>query len=207
MDNIQSTAIAIGTGYAVREGANTIIYRVVNPIHTKLISDDYSKKEKSILKSAFTDTFNNSEIKTKGVTVTDVTPKNSKKIIQNKIDDTFNKLSQRYKQFAGKDINKDSIFGKFILNKCKKPTGVIKQIAQGTNGAYYDNSILINLDKNARAGFHEMGHASNATSKGLSKLLFLLRGYTKAYAVPLIFATSMLKSPKEQNEKETGVFN
>lgn len=92
---------------------------------------------------------------------------------------------------------------KNAINECyiKKLQKAFLTIANGLNACHMPKtkSIYVNKDKMAFSIFHEMGHAINANSSGIKKLIHKIKSPSKIVGAAA-FATAMLTNRKDKND-------
>ncbi len=113
------------------------------------------------------------------------------------------------KDYAGTPIKNEklSLFGRVkqaLLDQVK----VHAAISEGRNAAYSDisNKVLINTEKMAPAGFHEIGHAINFNNSKFWRALQKYRLYAPFVALT-VAGVAILKRKKADGEKPTGIID
>ena len=202
-ENIRNTAVATVAGYATYNTTKKLAKESLKPysnwVHKGLRR--YTKDEKALLQSVMNDTFNNSGLASKGVKLIDTTPQNIKQIKT----EFAKKISEITDNFVKKIYPKYKNSEKTHKLKNKKLDKAFKLTSKGQNAFYhfFTNNVYVNKKKLPSAVFHELGHALNHNSKGLSKMLSVSR-HVMTPIVPLILAIGVLKRKKNEGEKPVG---
>lgn len=155
--------------------------------------------------------FINSGLSQKGINIVDINSKNVKTVISDTITKAENFTQNIYKKL-GIDIsvikNKEKTRAKwkYILfgeSSKDKLTNALCQIYKGNSAGFHpaSKSVYVNKEKMGFSVFHEMGHAVNATEKGIRKVLSYGRQGT-ALLVPILLVAALLKKRQPESDAE-----
>lgn len=227
-DEVQFAAGA-GSGYGVYKGAKKLVKKPFSKFFLSQLCNT-TKEQNDVFWSAANKAYENSDLKEtlykeikpkqkklktffgevklpkivnrKKAEIINVNPKNISDITK----DVMNKLG-----FDRNPVFDNKLFKLIFGDKKAEVTKHLKKIAIGKNACFITRTgqVLVNKDKMAFSTFHELGHAMNATGKGLGK--FLAKSRATALFAPLILATGLLKNKPqkstEQNQTKKNFFD
>ena len=198
-DDLKTTAIGIGAGYAVKKGTETIICNNMVPYYRWLKDTNITDEEKKLLKGQLYDCFEKSGLKEKGVTLNHVDEKNLAKVQEMENKKIVDFVKSVYEGFTKKpmpDVEIPKSFTQTINNE-------VEIASKGKNSFFncMTKSIVLNTDKSAMSGFHELGHADNFLSRGIPKIFSIVRSPAKQMA-PAVLAIGLLMPKKNKVDQQ-----